>query len=157
MSAAQSLDLVIRLATDRRDAAALELAGSRRQGEAARRKLEMLSRYLDEYLARTNGGMQAGGTDPVRVANTRAFIDKLDQAIALQQREVEACEAKSASRLQVLTTTETGLKSLEMLRDRRIGECRRDENRREQKRSDEFGARAARSGGSMLDFSVRRT
>ena len=152
MTVTQSLDLVIRVAADRRDAAALALAGSRRQVEAARRKLEMLSRYLQEYLARTNGGMQAGGTDPVRVANTRAFIDKLDQAILQQQAEVATCDTHAAGCLRDLTARETTLKSLETLRERRADEARRDESRREQKRTDEFGARAARNGGATLDF-----
>jgi flagellar protein FliJ len=147
-----SLDLVIRVSTDRRNGAVLALAGSRRQIDEAQRKLELLSSYHRDYLARMNGGMEAGGTDPVRIANTRAFIDKLEHAILQQQREVAACESYSNVCLHLLTAKEKKLKSLEILRDRRADEAGRAESRREQKRTDEFGARAAQNGGASLDF-----
>jgi flagellar protein FliJ len=152
MSTNPSLNLVIRVSTDRRDGAALALATARRQTDDARRKLEMLARYHHEYAARMNGGNETGGTDPVRIANTRAFIDKLEQAIAQQQREVETCESHLSVCLHLLTDKEKKLKSLESLHDRRVSEAGRVENRREQKRTDEFSARAARNGGATLDF-----
>ena len=112
----------------------------------------MLSRYLQEYLARMNGGKSAGGTDAVRIANTRAFIDKLEQAIVEQQREVDTCTSYLSVCAGLLTAKGTKLKSLEILRDRRAEEAGRSANRSEQKRNDEFGARAARNGGGTLDF-----
>jgi flagellar FliJ protein len=152
MSINPSLSLVIRVSTERRDGAALALAGSRRQTDEAQRKLEMLSRYYHEYVARMNGGTDEAGTDPVRIANTRAFIDKLEQAIAQQQREVEACESHLNVCFHLLTDKERKLKSLETLHDRRANEAGRAESRREQKRTDEFSARAARHGGASLDY-----
>ena len=142
-----SLSLVIHVSTDRRNGASLGLAGSRRQTDEARRKLEMLCRYRYDYLARMNEG-----TDPVRIASARAFIDKLEHAIQHQQREIEACESYSNACFHLLNAEEKKLKSLEMLRDRRVRETGRSENRREQKHTDEFGARAARKGGSTLDY-----
>jgi flagellar FliJ protein len=152
MATNQSLDLLIHVSTDRRNSAALSLAGSRRQTEEAQRKMDMLSRYRHDYLARMNSGDAAGGTDPVRIANTRAFIDKLEQAIAQQQREIEACESYSNACFHLLNAEEKKLKSLETLRERRTKEAGRAEGRREQKLSDEAGARAARSRGTTLDF-----
>ncbi len=152
MSTNHSLDLIIQVSTDRRNGAASALATSRRQTEDAQRKLDMLSRYLYDYVARMNGGSDVKGTDPVRMANTRAFIDKLEQAIAQQKREVDTCEAHASVCFHVLAASERKLKSLETLEDRRLAEARRAEMRREQKRTDEFGARAARNGGAMLDF-----
>lgn len=152
MSTNPTLNLVIRVSTDRRDGAALALAATRRQTDDAQRKLEMLARYHHEYVARMNSGDGAGDTDPVRIANTRAFIDKLEQAIAQQQREVEICESHLSVCLHMLTDKEKKLKSLEILQDRRQSEAGRAESRREQKRTDEFGARAARNGGATLDY-----
>jgi flagellar FliJ protein len=152
MPTRQGLDLVIRVATDRRDGAALALAGSRRQAEEAHRKLETLSRYLQGYRARMNGGLEAGRTDPVRMANTRAFIQKLEHAIAQQQREVDARDSHSKVCTGLLNAKEMKLNSLQTLRERQADEARRAEGRREQKRTDEFGARAARNGGATLDF-----
>jgi flagellar export protein FliJ len=147
-----SLDLVIHVSTDRRDGAALALAGSRRQTDEAQRKLEILSRYLHEYMARMNDGSEAGSTDPVRIANTRAFIDKLEHAIEQQQCEIASCESRSDVCFQLLNANERKLKSLETLRDRRATEAWRADKRREQKRTDEFGASAARNGGATLDY-----
>jgi flagellar FliJ protein len=152
MPTSPSLDLVLRISTDCRDGAALALAGSRRQTEEAHRKLEMLSRYHHDYLVRMDGRMATGGTDPVRIANTRAFIDKLEDAITQQQCEVEACESYSNVCFHLLISKEKKLKSLETLRDRRANEACRAERRREQKRTDEFGAHAARNGGATLDY-----
>jgi flagellar protein FliJ len=147
MSAHASLQLVIHVSADRRNGASLALAGSRRQADAARKKLDMLLHYRIDYLAHLNSG-----TDPVRAANTRAFIDKLDNAIAQQQRETEACESYSNVCFHLLNAEEKKLKSLEILRDRRAKASTRVENRNEQKRTDEYGARAARSGGATLDY-----
>lgn len=152
MATNQSLDLLIHVSTDRRNSAALSLAGSRRQTEEAQRKMEMLSRYRHDYLSRMNGSEAAGGTDPVRIANTRAFIEKLEQAIAQQQREIEACESYSNACFHLLNAEEKKLRSLETLRERRAKEAGRAEGRREQKIADEAGARAARSRGTTLDF-----
>jgi flagellar FliJ protein len=147
MSTHQSLHLVIHVSTDRRNGASLALAGSRRQAEDAKRKLDMLCRYRADYQARLKDG-----TDPVRIANTRAFIDKLDHAIAQQQRETAACESYSNACFHLVNVEEKKLRSLEALRDRRTKEANRVENRLEQKRTDEYGARAARNGGATLDF-----
>jgi flagellar FliJ protein len=147
MPTRQSLHLVIHVSTDRRNGASLALAGSRRQAEEAKRKLDMLCRYRTDYQARLNDG-----TDPVRTANTRAFIDKLDHAIRQQQRETAACESYSNACFHLVNVEERKLRSLEALRDRRAKEANRVENRLEQKRTDEYGARAARNGGATLDF-----
>jgi flagellar FliJ protein len=152
MPTSPSLDLVLRISTDCRDGAALALAGSRRQTEEAQRKLEMLTRYHHDYLARMDGRMVTSGTDPVRIANARAFIDKLEDAITQQQCEVDACESYSNVCFHLLISKERKLKSLETLRDRRVNEARRAERRQEQKRTDEFGAHAARNGGARLDY-----
>ncbi|MEQ1515226.1 MAG: flagellar export protein FliJ [Usitatibacteraceae bacterium] len=147
MSTHPSLQLVIHVSTDRRNGASLALAGSRRQSDDARKKLEMLCRYREDYLAKLNEG-----TDVVRIANTRAFIAKLDQAIAQQQRETDACESRSIACVGLVNVEEKKLRSLETLRDRRALETRRAQNRIEQKRTDEFGARVARAGGATFDY-----
>ena len=93
MSTKPPLDLIIRVSTERRDSAALGLAGSRRQTDEASRKLRMLCQYRQDYLGRMNASDSSGNTDPVRMSNVRAFLDKLDHAVAQQQREIEACES----------------------------------------------------------------
>jgi len=152
MSTKQSLDLVIHISAERRNSAALGLAGSRRQTDEAKRKLDQLHRYRNDYLGRLNGSNEAGNTDLVRMANTRAFLDKLEQAIGQQQSEIEACESYANACFHVLSAEEKKLKSLETLREHRVQEIGRARNRQDQKRTDEFGARASRSGGASFEY-----
>lgn len=152
MSHAPPLDLIIQVSTDRRNGAAVALAGSRRQAGETQRKLQMLARYRDDYLARIQAGTHSGGTDAVRIANARAFVEKLDQALAQLRRELEACESHASACLELLIANERKLHALQALRERRVQRAGRAETQREQKRSDEFGARAARNGGAILDF-----
>jgi len=152
MSTKPPLDLIIRVSTERRDSAALGLAGSRRQTDEASRKLRMLCQYRQDYLGRMNASDSSGNTDPVRMSNVRAFLDKLDHAVAQQQREIEACESYANACFHLLSAQAKKLKSLEMLRDQRTRESDRAERHRDQKHNDEFAARAARSGGASLDF-----
>lgn len=152
MSTKPPLNLILRVSTDRRDSAALGLAGSRRQADEASRKLEVLCQYRRDYLARMNAADSSGNTDPVRMSTVRAFLDKLEHAVDQQQREVEACESYVNACFHILNAQEKKLKSLEMLRDQRARESDRSERRGDQKRNDEFAARAARVGGATLDF-----
>jgi flagellar FliJ protein len=145
------LDLVIQVSTDRRDGAALALAGSRRQADEAQRKLDLLSRYHHDYLVRINEGTTGGHTDVGRIANNRAFIAKLESAIAQQEREMEACESYLNACYHQLSAEEQKLKSLETLRERRSKLMRLKEGRRDQGRTDEFAARAARLGDSIFN------
>jgi flagellar protein FliJ len=146
-----SLDLVIHVSTDRRNGAALGVAGSRRQTEEAQRKLTMLSQYLNEYAARINGDHGTATTDPTRIANARAFVEKLEAAVSQQGRETAACQTHADACSRVLVAEERKLRSLELLREHRAREAGRAEGKREQKRTDEFAARAARNIRSVFD------
>jgi len=152
MSKNPPLNLIIRVSAERRDTASLSLAGSRRQTDEATRKLAMLNQYRRDYLGRMNSTNSVGNTDPVRMSNIRAFLDKLDNAVIQQQHEVQACESYVNACFHLLNVQEKKLKSLEMLRDQRACESDHRERCRDQKRNDEYAARAARTGGATLDF-----
>jgi flagellar FliJ protein len=152
MSKTQTFEFLIQLAVEKRDLAARALAGSRRQAEDAHRKLDMLSRYHRDYLARVHNADAGGGTDPVRIANYRAFIDKLELALHQQQRDTEACESYSNACFHRLQGEEKKLRSLQTAHGRRADEAKRSAGRFEQKRMDEFAARAASSGASRFNL-----
>lgn len=152
MSTTQTFEFLIQLAADKRDLAARALAGSRRQAEDAHHKLEMLSGYYRDYLARMHGATTAGATDPVRIANYRAFVDKLEQALLQQQRETEACESYANACFHRLCAEEKKLKVLQAVHGRRADEAKRGIARHEQKRMDEFAARSASNGGGNFDY-----
>ena len=105
----------------------------------------------DDFNAAPNRALEPASTDPVRMANTRAFIDKLDTAIAQQQREVDVADARVTEATHAVQGAEMRLKALERLRERRDAEQMRVENRREQIRTDAYAARAAREGGASLE------
>ena len=128
------------------------MTSARQLVDAAARKLEMLSKYRDDYLGNANRGLEPGFTDPVRMLNARAFIDKLDAAITQQQREVDGASTRAATARNAVQAAEVRLKSLETLRDRRNEVTQRIETRREQGRSDAQSARMARDGGASLEM-----
>lgn len=160
MSTTQTFEFLIQLAVEKRDLAARALAGSRRQAEDAQRKLEMLTQYHRDYLARMHsghggdGGDGANATDLVRMANYRAFTDKLEKALLQQRRETEACESYANACFHRLQGEERKLKSLQTAHGRRAEEARRGVARFEQKRMDEFAARASSNGGGKYDYNA---
>lgn len=154
MSTTQTFEFLIQLAVEKRDLAARALAGSQRQAEDAQRKLEMLTQYHRDYLARMHSGDVANATDLVRITNYRAFIDKLEKALLQQRRETEACESYANVCFNRLQGEARKLKSLQTAHGRRAEEARRGVARFEQKRMDEFAARAASNGGGKFDHTV---
>lgn len=152
MAAENSLDLVIRITAERRDSAVQALTEARRRHDDADKKLQLLVRYRDEYLASANRGPEAAVTDPVRISNTRAFITKLEAAVRQQKDEVDASFSRVGARAKALQGAEVRLRSLEILRERRDEVARKTESRREQTRSDAFAARSSRQGGGTLEL-----
>lgn len=113
------------------------LVASERESE---QKLAILVQYRDEYNARFAEAARAG-LSPLTWQNFRAFLDKLDQAIAQQTRAVEASHQRTVDGQKAWLTQRTRSKAMDTLSDRhRQAEVRRD-GRREQRLTDEHAAK----------------
>ena len=138
-----SLNALIELATEKRDAAAAELGalhGERAQSQA---QLEALIAYRAEYGERLARAM-ANGLPMHRLDNDQRFLAALDEAIAQQERIVAQSEHRLADGKTQWQDRQRRLKSFDALEERRRVEAARRDARREQQDNDEAAGRAAR-------------
>ncbi|MEC5386941.1 flagellar export protein FliJ [Uliginosibacterium sp. H3] len=121
-------------------------AATRRLGEllasehACEVKLDMLVQYRLEY---RNRFMQAAqdGIGPDAWRNYSGFIAKLDDAIALQQNIVDQSKRQTANGQQQWVHERNRMKAFDALSQRQIQQEQRQQNKQEQKMSDEYAVK----------------
>lgn len=137
MSKPFPLQILLDLAQEGSDAAAMQLGVVHGHDRDMQQRLQLLLEYRGEYTARLARVAQVG-MHSVGWRNFREFIDKIDAAIE-QQRELVA-----AARRQVETgqrhwhTQQRRLKSFDALSQRHRSAQLKNEARREQKEQDDF-------------------
>jgi flagellar FliJ protein len=132
----QSLKTLLDIATRERDQAAAALAQAEQQLRAQQQQWEQLQAYRADYAARApaHGGRAA----PIEALRThQAFMGRLDQALAHQQRVLHAAEGEAQLRRQTLLQRETRLASVRKLMQRRVDTATQAADRAEQRRTDE--------------------
>lgn len=138
---ATNLQMLIELATTSRDGAAAHLVQMRSHAAQAQAQHTALLGYAREYANRAARSSQQG-IDPAAHANSRAFDNKLEQALVVQAREVDRREALVVAAQSELNDMQRRLKSLDTLALRQRESVRQSSARREQKHTDEIAARA---------------
>ena len=140
MAQLSALDTLIELATKQTDDAARRLGKAMRAGDDAQQKLQLLQQYRDDYAARmqTNAmsGLSASG-----YRNFQHFLDKLDDAIASQQKIVQDAHMRVNNERGAWQDSERKRMSYDMLATRALNAQLLEQARREQKQTDEFAAR----------------
>lgn len=136
MSKQSPIKTLLELAHTRVDDAAKrlgELISSEQAGEV---KLRMLQDYRTEYRERF---MQAArdGIDPNAWRNYSAFLLRLDDAIAQQQRTVEHSRQQTRRGQQAWVSERNRMKAFDTLSERQDRQELLRQNRAEQKQSDE--------------------
>lgn len=130
---------LIRLAEERENVVARELAERRRALASQEQRLAELKQYADEY-AQAGTGL----SNPAMLANRLAFKAKVDHAVVSQHRTVEQvrghCEVETARLL--LASRET--KVLEKLAASYRRQEAQAQGRRDQRDQDEVAARGSR-------------
>jgi flagellar FliJ protein len=142
MKKSKRFQSVIKIASahERQAATALGEAQAALQSQMAR--LEELLRYQEEYRLQfqRTGSL---GVDARRIEDYCVFLDKLRQAIRQQQDMVEAAQQAVDERKQAWFSSRGKLKTYDNVMERFQTEERRQEDKREQKETDE---RAQRTG-----------
>lgn len=144
-----ALNLLLDRATQERD----RLAGELRRGEEvvqrARLQGRQLGDYRGEYLQRWSAQFGRGGAIEI-VHCYQSFMQRLDEALAQQQRQIEAAERGVAAVRQALLQAEVRVASVKKLIERRQAEMARRQERRDQRQTDEtaqqLALRRARQG-----------
>lgn len=118
-----------------------ELIASEQEG---RRKLELLQNYRDEYAERFQEAARNGLT-PDAWRNYSAFIGRIDEAIRLQQAQVERSQAQTAAGQQAWVAQRNKVKAFDTLQKRHEQGEAKKAARQEQRQLDEHSANRFRN------------
>jgi len=133
----KAFDTLIDLSQTKSDNAAVRLAKVTTRLTESEQKSRMLRGYRDDYRARLEAAARRGAT-AADLANFRAFIAKLDEAVT-QQANDETFWREQVGRAKTEWQAEQKqLQSYTTIATRRQGEFERAQARREQKAMDEF-------------------
>lgn len=135
------LMIALDMSRERRESAEAAMAAAARLLRDAEEKLQLLHRYHSDYLGKLR---QTGSTSVSSLANSRAFVAKLEMAVTAQAEDVERCRETAGSAKVAWQEASRRVISLEVLIKRREQAEALKGARAEQKQSDEFAARSAR-------------
>jgi flagellar FliJ protein len=137
-----ALDTLIELATNASDEAAKRLGQAIRACEDTEQKLAMLLQYREDYYARFHAGL-ASGISMAGYRNFQLFLDKLDTAIAGQQKIVDDAKRRMNDEKSAWQSSERKRMSYDTLATRLEKEEQRKADKRDQKLMDEYATRLA--------------
>ncbi|WP_018411502.1 flagellar export protein FliJ [Methyloversatilis thermotolerans] len=134
------LQSILDLSVTRMDEAARALATLMANEKDHSRRLDMLEQYRNEY---QNQFMEAArsGLTPNQWANYRAFLARIDDAIVMQQRQVERSRDLTQAGQREWLDTRTRVKAFETLSDRHQAQVVRKQARAEQRVNDDRSGR----------------
>lgn len=140
MSAEFPLQPLLDLSNQRLDEAARQLGELIAGEQEATRRHALLMQYRAEYQARFMAAARDGL--PQRVWNNyRQMLDRIDEAVAQAALAVTQTQQRTLAGQQNWLGKQGRVKAFETLATRHQTVLAREEQRREQKLSDEFGAR----------------
>ena len=142
MSAPQALNTLLEHAGTARDAAQAGQQRALQALQAARQQAVQLSDYRRDYAQRFGSPFQQRGQIAL-LQCYQGFMQRLDDAVAQQQRVVEQQATRAGEAQALLLAAELRVASVRKLIERRVAETGRAQARSEQKDSDELASRAA--------------
>ena len=140
MATPSALETLIELATKETDEATKRLGRAIRVSEEAHQKLTILQQYRDDYAARFQDTLTTGLT-ALSYRNFQLFIEKIDTAITGQQDVVRGSLQKVADARLAWQACERKRMSYDTLAARAKEKELQQENRRDQKATDEHASR----------------
>ena len=140
MSRGEQLDLVQQVATRNERDLASRLAEAERDAIEAEQKLVALERYRNEYEGQL-AQRGAGGVDISGVREFQAFLARLGEALVAQRQVLAAARAARDQQLNSWREAAQRAQVVQTLADRWQNEARREEDRRDQRESDELAQR----------------
>jgi flagellar FliJ protein len=139
--AQDTLSLLLERAEKERDAAARLLHAASTQAQTARAQHDGLTGYRQEYQQRWTQSFTQSATMSI-VGCYQSFGQRLDQAVDTQGHVANHADQRQARAREALRQAELRVAALRQLIARRQAEAAKVVQRREQRASDEFAARA---------------
>ena len=140
MQRLQSLQVLLQREQQQCDAAQTALRRADDGARRAREQRDQLLGYRGEYQARWTAQFHQGGTMDI-LMYYRSFMQRLDQAVALQTRQAELGELQLAQARRELMESERRVASVRKLIERRAAELAHAGRQRDQKQTDEQAQR----------------
>lgn len=140
MQRMQSLQVLMQREQHRCDLAQSALQRAEEVARHAGEQREQLIAYRGEYQARWTGQFSRGATMDI-LQCYRSFMQRLEQAVAMQTRQVDQAELRLAQARHELLEAERRVASVRKLLERRAAEMAHIGRQREQKLSDEQAQR----------------
>lgn len=135
-----ALTLLLQHEKEQRDQAAERLHRAEQAARRAREQAAQLLAYRVEY--ETRWAMQLRSSASMQILHCyRSFMQRLDQAVALQTRQMQAGEAALGAARQALVDADRRVAAVRKLIERRDAERRAGERRRELRLDDEIAQR----------------
>lgn len=139
MMQSRRIDPLLRRAQEHEDSVARDLAERQRSLALQESRLEELRGYAAEY-----AGSQMAATSPAQLANRRAFLDRIDQALAQQLQNVDRSRTSVDIERDRLLLASRDKQVLEQLAASYRAQERQVVERRDQREMDDLGARRVR-------------
>lgn len=133
------IDPLLKRAQDHEDEVARDLAERQRVLDTHLSRLEELRRYAEEY-----ANAQLAATSPAQLLNRRAFLDRLDTAVAQQRQTVDSNREKVEAERARLILASRDKAVLEQLAASYRAQEKVLVDRRDQRDMDDIGARRSR-------------
>ncbi len=140
-SGTDTLSLLLERAEGERDAAARVLHAAGLQAQAARAQHGELAGYRQDYQQRWTQSFAQGTTMSI-VGCYQSFGQRLDQAVTTQHHVANHADQRQVRAREALREAELRVAALRQLIARRQAEAAKAAERREQRATDEFAARA---------------
>ncbi|PPJ40840.1 MULTISPECIES: flagellar export protein FliJ [unclassified Pseudoxanthomonas] len=139
MMQSRRIDPLLRRAQEHEDSVARELADRQHALAMQESRLEELRQYAEEY-----ANSQMAATSPAQLANRRAFLDRIDQALKQQLQTVDRSRANVDIERDRLLLASRDKQVLEQLAASYRVQEKQIVDRRDQREMDDLGARRAR-------------
>ena len=139
MKQSKRIDPLLQRAQDHQDEVARDLAKRQQALDTHQARLAELRRYAEEY-----ANAQLAATTAVQLMNRRAFLDRLDNAVAQQSQTVDRNREKVEAERARLLLASRDKQVLEQLAASYRAQEQRVAERRDQRELDDLGARLVR-------------
>lgn len=146
MNQSRRIDPLLRRAQDHQDDVARDLAERQQTLETHVARLDELRRYAEEY-----ANAQMASTSPAQLMNRRAFLDRLDSAVAQQSRTVDRNREHVDTERARLLLASRDKQVLEQLAASYRAQEKQISDRRDQREMDDLGARTVRKASEAGD------
>ncbi|MEL1264259.1 flagellar export protein FliJ [Pseudoxanthomonas putridarboris] len=143
MMQSRRIDPLLRRAQEHEDSVARDLAERQRSLALQESRLEELRGYAAEY-----ANSQMAATSPAQLANRRAFLDRIDQALAQQLQNVDRSRSSVDIERDRLLLASRDKQVLEQLAASYRAQERQVVERRDQREMDDLGARRVRQAAT---------